>query len=90
MTRQEILNLPHLRISQIVEGKFVHIHTEKGYFITTYKEGDDVKDYYGTECIYFPIREEYDFHRVITIEEHTSLEELREKAIEDDRHNTTT
>ena len=77
MTRQEILNLPHLRISQIVEGKFVHIHTEDGYFITTHQDGDDVKDYYGTECIYFPIREEYDYHRVITNEEHISLEELR-------------
>ena len=84
MTQQEILNLPHLRISQIVEGKFVHIHTEKGYFITTHKEGDNVKDYYGTECIYFPIREEYDYHRVITIEEHNALSAQQEQAIEQD------
>lgn len=84
MTQQEILNLPHLKISEVLPNKFVHIHAEQGYMITSHMVGDNVKDYYGTECVYFPIREEYEAHRVISLEEHNSYEELREKAIEEE------
>lgn len=84
MTRQEILNLPHLLISEVIPNKFVHIHCEDGYILTDYNEDKDIKDYYGSVCVYFPIKEEYDTYRVITQAEHENYLALQEQAIEQD------
>lgn len=83
MTKQEILNLPHLKISEEIEGKFVHIHAEEGFIITNWNESKDIKDYQGSECIYFPIRDEYDDHRIISNSEHDLLLEKQKMAIEE-------
>ena len=81
MTKQEVLSLDHLSIA--TETKFVHIHTEEGYIMTDWKEGDDIKQYSGSNCYYMPIREVYPDYRVITIEEHNRLEEQREIAVKE-------
>jgi hypothetical protein len=84
MTRQEILNLPHLLISEVLPNKFVHLHCEDGYILTDYIEGKNIKDYYGSICVYFPIKDEYDVYRVITQAEHENYLALQEQSIEQD------
>lgn len=82
MTRQEILNLPHLSIAEELPNKFVHLHCAEGYMLTDYVEGKDIKDYYGSVCIYFPIKEEYETHRTITQAEHENYLALQEQAMQ--------
>ena len=78
MTREELLNLEHLAIAEVT--KFVHIHTEEGYFMTDWKEGQDIKEYSGSVCYYMPIRDAYADYRVITAEEHNELMKQQEEA----------
>lgn len=82
MTRQELLSLDHLAIAEVT--KFVHIHTEEGWYMTEWKDGDDIKEYSGSVCYYMPIREDYADYRVITAEEHNELEKQREIAVEEE------
>ena len=90
MTKQELLNLEHLKIAE--ETIFVHIHTEEGWIMTSWKEGDDIKEYSGSVCYYMPIRDTYVDYRIIAIDEHNRLEEERDIAVEEqnriDRENT--
>lgn len=79
MTRQEVLNLDHLAIAEVT--RFLHIHSEKGYVITEWKEGDDIKQYSGSNCYYMPIKDEYPDFRVITLEEDMRLNSEREAAV---------
>lgn len=85
MTKQELLSLEHLAIAE--ETVFVHIHTEEGYIITDYKDGDEITKYSGSECMYMPIRKEYPDYRIITVEEHQELEKKRDEAIKDSVEN---
>lgn len=78
MTREELLNLEHLAIAEVT--KFVHIHTEEGFYMTDWKDGQDIKEYSGSVCYYMPIRDTYNDYRVITAEEHNELEILQEEA----------
>ena len=81
MTQQEILNLDNLKTAEIKPGMFLHIHSNEGYVITDYKEGDDIKTYSSSVCYYMPIKDEYDeTYRTITVEEDERYIELREKA----------
>lgn len=80
MTRQELLSLDHLAIAVVT--KFVHIHTEDGYMMTDWVEGNDIKQYSGSNCYYMPIQEVYPDYRIITLAEHTELEKQREEAVE--------
>lgn len=82
MTRQELLSLDHLAIAEVT--KFVHIHTEEGWYMTEWKDGDDIKEYSGSVCYYMPIREDYADYRVITAEKHNELEKQREIAVEEE------
>ena len=87
MTREELLNLEHLAIAEVT--KFVHIHTEEGYFMTDWKEGQDIKEYSGSVCYYMPIRDTYVDYRIITAEEHNELERLQEEAYKAEEINRT-
>lgn len=80
MTQKELLNLEHLSIAEV--KKFVHIHTEEGYVMTSWNDGDDVKEYAGSVCYYMPIRDDYDDYRVITKEKHNEYEKLRDEAMQ--------
>ena len=81
MTQKELLNLEHLSIAEV--KKFVHIHTEEGYVMTSWKDGDDIKEYAGSVCYYMPIRNEYEDYRIITLKEHNDLENQRDEAIKE-------
>lgn len=80
MTREELLSLDHLAIAEVT--KFVHIHTEDGYIMTDWVEGNDIMEYSGSACYYMPIRENYADYRIITLAEHTELEKQRDEAVE--------
>lgn len=82
MTRQELLSLDHLAIAEVT--KFVHIHTEEGWYMTEWTEDKDIKEYSGSVCYYMPIREDYADYRVITAAEHEELEKQREIAVEEE------
>lgn len=82
MKRQELLNLEHLSIAEV--KKFVHIHTEEGYFMTSWTDKKDIKEYAGSVCYYMPIRDEYEDYRIITSEEHNELESRRDAAIKEE------
>lgn len=88
MTRDELLNLEHLAIAEVT--KFVHIHTEEGYFMTEWMEGQDIKEYSGSVCYYMPIRDTYADYRIITAEEHAELERLQEEAYKAEENNQQT
>ena len=85
MTKYELLNLPHLKIAR--ETIFVHVHTEDGWVLTSWKEGDDIREYSGGVCYYMPIRDTYEDYRLVTIDEHNQYEKERDEAIkiENDR-----
>ena len=86
MTQQEILNLDNLKTAELKPGMFLHIHSNEGYVITNYKEGDDIKTYSSSVCYYMPIKDEYnETYRIITVEENKRLIELRDKAKYEDR-----
>jgi hypothetical protein len=85
MTRQELLSLEHLAIAEVT--KFVHIHTEEGWYMTEWHEGQDIKEYSGSVCYYMPIRDTYVDYRVITAAEHTELERLQEEAYKEEENN---
>jgi hypothetical protein len=82
MTRQELLSLDHLAIAEVT--KFVHIHTEEGWYMTEWTGDRDIKEYSGSVCYYMPIRDEYADYRVITAAEHEELEKQREIAVEEE------
>lgn len=81
MTREELLNLEHLAVAELKTGQFLHIHVEDGWRMTTWKEGDDIKNYSSFQCMYAPIKDEYADYRVIGMEHHLRLEEGCRKAI---------
>lgn len=83
MTREQILKLEHLKTAEVTV--FVHLHSEDGWYITSWKEGDDIKDYAGSVCYYMPIRDEYEDFRVITEEDHKELEQQRDRALEENK-----
>lgn len=75
MTQEQLLKMDHLKIAEVEPGKFVHVHAEDDYRITSWHEGDDIKNYYGTVCMWMPIRDSYDSeYRVIPVTEHEGLE----------------
>lgn len=78
MTREELMALSHLNISEIT--RFVHLHTEEGWFLTDYFEGMDIKEFCYTNCLYLPIKDEYNAYRVIDEVEMAMLEERAEEA----------
>lgn len=81
MTRDQILNMPHLKVAEVKPNMFVHVHVEDGYMITAWSENEDIKDYSASVCMYMPIRDNYPGeYRVITIEEHQEFERLQNEA----------
>lgn len=83
MKQEELLKLDHLKAAEVKPGMFVHVDTEDEYRITSWKEGDDIKNYSGARCMYLPIRESYEVdYRIITLSEHEALEKRAHEAIE--------
>ena len=82
MTKEQLTTLEHV-VYRETEA-FVHLHTEEGYYITEYQDGDDIKDFCASECWYIPLMEEYPDFRVIDTEEYNRLEAEAEKKREED------
>ena len=82
MTQKELLSLEHLKIAEVKPGYFLHVHAEDGFYMTDWKEGDDIKKFNGSVCIYAPIRDEYKDYRIITADEFKELEKQQREAIE--------
>lgn len=65
---------------------FNEIVANDGYMLTSFNEDQDIKEYYGTKIVCAPksvdIAAKY---HVITVEEHSILEEQKEKAFEEER-----
>lgn len=64
MTQEELLNLPNLAVAEV--KRFVHIATEEGYVICNYTEDMDILDYYSSNSLYLPIKDEYEELSTIT------------------------
>lgn len=81
MKLKEVLGLDHLKIAE--KGKFVHIHAEEGYVITSClvdeSDEDSILEYNGSECYYMPIIEDYPDYRIITLDEHLKYEKMRDE-----------
>lgn len=82
MTQEQLLNMEHLKIAEVKPGMFVHVHAEDGYIITSWHDTDNIEDYTGSQCMWMPIRDEYDHnYRIITLMEHKDLEERHTAAM---------
>lgn len=77
MTREELKNLPHLKV--VEENKTtLHIHTEDGYVVYNYTKDNFIEegeekihcDLNGSNCYYFPIYKEYPKYSITTVEEY--------------------
>jgi hypothetical protein len=77
MTINEILNLGHISSSEV--PNYTRIQTEEGYYMTDWKEGQDIKEYSGSVCYYMPIIDTYADYRIITAEEHNELMKQQEE-----------
>ena len=85
MLQKDLLNLEHLRISEVKEGYFLHVHSEDDWMITAWKEGDDIRKYVGFQCLYAPIKEEYpdaEFYPLSYDEMTKRINKLYELAVE--------
>ena len=83
MTQKELLSLDHLKIAEVKPGYFLHVHTEDGWVLTDWN-GEDIKEYSGSVCIYAPIKDEYNDYYIVTSEAHNSYMESQRKAIEEE------
>ena len=88
MTKQELMSLPHLSISEEIPGMFIHMHTEEGYFITDYVDSKDIKEYNSTVCMYCPIMDTYNDYRIITKAEDIEYRKRQEEAWRTDEAKT--
>ena len=89
MLQKDLLSLEHLKISEVKEGYFLHIHSEDDWMITSWKEEDDIRQYVGFRCLYAPIKEEYPDYRIISKEEHDKREQERMRVEMEDRKSVT-
>lgn len=81
MKQSELKNIEHLSIYE-EKPKFIHLQTEAGYVLTSYKEGEDIKEYHSTVCCYTPYREDYPDYRTVTVAEDLEYKQLRDEALE--------
>ena len=68
---------------KINKTKYIEVIAEDGYKLTTYKEGEDIKNFscFSKGC--FPLTFDVDSLREITIEEAEELQKQAEEAIEE-------
>lgn len=87
MTKDELKNLPHLRIVE-ENTTTLHIHCENGYVlynVSTIENIDENNEPYtdyemsGSCCYYFPIYEEYPKYVIVTELEYDKLKEEFDK-----------
>ena len=57
--------MEHLHIETSI---FIKLYSDEGYFITSYKEGDDIKEYSAPTILYCPLTFDISIYRVIDAE----------------------
>ena len=57
--------MEHLHIETSI---FIKLYSDEGYFITSYKEGDDIKEYSASTILYCPLTFDTSIYRVIDAE----------------------
>ena len=67
---------------KITTNSFISIEAEEGYKLTTYKEGEDIKNSTYFSKGSFPLNYDTSVLREITIEEAEELEKQAQEAIE--------
>lgn len=83
MKKEEILSLPNLSIAEETQY-FIHIHAAEGYTITPYKDIQDIRNFYESECYYFPKFNDFEEYRVITKKQSDEYHNLQKIALEKD------
>ena len=63
---------------------FNKITCTENHYITSWKEGDDIKEYSSSTLIYAPTSVDTSVYRCVTEEEHNKLMELQRIAIEEE------
>ena len=63
---------------------FNKITCTENHYITTWKEGDDIKEYSASTLIYAPTSVDTSVYRCVTEEKHNELMELQRIAIEEE------
>jgi len=81
MKKEDLLKLDHLKIAEETP-KYLHIHCEDGFKATSWKEGDELKDFNCFRCAYMPVRDEYPDYHIITEEKAKELEDKQHEEIE--------
>ena len=66
------------------EYRFWIVRCEEGYRITSWKEGDDIKDYSSFNIAYCPEDANLDIYYCITAEDDTRYESLKRQALEEE------
>lgn len=89
MIQEQLLNLEHLAKAEKLDDKFIHIHAESGYMITSYDERAKITSYEAYECLYLPIKYGYPNYRIITKEEHLMMEERKRVELQNIKMNKT-
>ena len=56
----------------------------EGNYLTTYREGDDIKTYEGVKAMYTPAAFDASTVREITPEEHPSYQKAKEQALQEE------
>ena len=67
MTKQELLALPH--IESVIEKRLLRLKIETGYRICNYVEGMDMEEYFSTNDMFLPVKDEYEQLTIVSDEE---------------------
>lgn len=70
----------------IVENKekFIKVTSAKGYVITKWKDGNDIKEYASSKEMYFPLNYDLSEYYAITDEKDSEYKAAQEKAYKDE------
>lgn len=80
MTKQELLSLPDLTISEEKPGLFIHISVSDGKKITSYKDGCNINEYASFKEMYGPIQDNYPDYGIITDEQDAEFKKQQRTA----------
>lgn len=70
--------MEHLNIERT--KRFLKVYTDPGYFITKFKDGDNIKTYNSATLMYCPLNIDLSQYRVIDEEKHQKYQELWKKS----------
>lgn len=92
MTKEQLKSLEYTSIVE-ENSTTLHIHLQPGYVLYNYEVGEYEKDdetvkfanLFGSDCFYFPVKEEYPKYTLCTTDEYKQLEETFASANDEER-----